>query len=152
MTTWCHAMTSWHHIMTSHGVRCHVKTDLHNLHRSHHPKVQKSCFSMGRPWPLTDDLDLQTWDFIDVTRHTKFRDRRSNGSARRELTNRHTDRHTDGRDQFYTLDHWCGMESWQFRIIVLKRFIIVHVDNVRVCIYNRFQLVQYIFSCKSIQT
>ncbi len=58
-TLWCHVM-SWCHIVVSHGVMGHHKKDLCNLHKSHNQKVQKSCFSKWRPWPLTYDLDLQT--------------------------------------------------------------------------------------------
>ena len=104
VTLWCH-VTSWRHAVMSYGVISHDKMNLYNLHKSHNQKVRKSCFSKWRPRPLTLSFKLLR-DVIKGNVHIEFRVHIPNGSAVRVLTDRQTDR----RDRFYTLDRWRGRE------------------------------------------
>ena len=66
-----------------------------------HPNFENTIFWPGDVdlWPMTLTLTFELGlDLIKVNPHTKFRDPRSNGSAVRALTNRHTDSQTDGTD------------------------------------------------------
>ncbi len=112
MRSWRHAMTSCD-VMTSccDTTWCQLSCQNGSAQSTQVTSSKNPIFKCGDLdlWPMTLTFKLG-WDFIMVILHTKFRGPKSNGSARRELTNRHTDGHTDGRDRFYTLDRWRGRE------------------------------------------
>ncbi len=103
---WCHNVMLWRH-MTS-GVMKNWPCVIHPAETSKITFFQPGDLDL---WPMTFELIR---DIVKVNASTKFRVCMSNGSAVRALTNRHThtrtDRHTDRRDQFYTLDRWRGRE------------------------------------------
>ena len=81
--------------------------------------IQKSENHNLWPWPS---------NLAEVILQTKFCGPRSNGSTRRVLTNRHT----DGRNQFYTLDHWHGREqsfSWTKSINKINVITDIYFEN-----------------------
>ena len=109
-TSWCDVtwrcdVMAWRQMTSCHDRMCKDLT---------HQKLRKSRFSTWWPWPLTYDLDLQSHlRYYQGQSIHQIRVSKSNASAVRALTDRHTRTHTltHRRGRFHTLDRWRGREQ-----------------------------------------